>query len=165
MKCQKCKDNIATIHLTEIIDGQRSEMHLCQSCAQNEGVAVKSQIPLNELLNSLLAAETEELPVPEIKDSLDACPYCGMTWEKFKKKALLGCPNDYQVFAAELDGIIKRAHGGHLEHIGKVPTHAGDGVKKQIVLLNLRKHLADALKREDYETAAKIRDEMNNLGF
>ena len=56
MQCQICKQNTATIHLTEIIEGQRNETHLCETCAQKQGVAVKAQIPLNELLGSLLSA-------------------------------------------------------------------------------------------------------------
>ena len=56
MQCQICQKNEATIHLTEIVEGLRSEMHICERCAQEQGIAVKSQIPLNELLSGLLAS-------------------------------------------------------------------------------------------------------------
>ena len=59
MQCEICKTNTATVHLTEIIDGHRSESHLCQSCAQKEGVTIKSQLSLNELLSSLIAAHQQ----------------------------------------------------------------------------------------------------------
>ncbi len=59
MQCQNCKQHSATIHLTEISNGQRTETHLCEQCAQKQGLAVKNQIPLNELLSTLLAVQCE----------------------------------------------------------------------------------------------------------
>ena len=59
MQCQSCKQHMATIHLTEISDGQRTEAHLCEQCAHRQGLAVKNQIPLNELLSTLLAVQSE----------------------------------------------------------------------------------------------------------
>ncbi len=166
MKCQKCNDHIATIHLTEIVEGKRKEMHLCQTCAQDEGVAIKNQVPLNELLNSLLAVGAAEPKQSDQDDyTLDSCSVCGMTWEKFKKLSLLGCPNDYDVFAGPLESILSIAHEGNNVHIGKTPSKTDEITKKQVQLLKLKKQLETAIKTEDYETAAKIRDQIKNLGF
>ncbi len=55
MQCEVCQSKEATIHLTEIADGVRTEMHLCEQCAQEQGVGTKSYIPLNELLSNLLS--------------------------------------------------------------------------------------------------------------
>jgi len=60
MQCQICKKNEATIHLTEITDGVRTEMHLCEQCAPEQGIAIKSQIPLNELLSDLLSVQPSD---------------------------------------------------------------------------------------------------------
>jgi len=60
MQCQICNDNEATIHLTEISGGDRKEMHICESCAAEQGIIVKSQIPINELLSGLLASTPSE---------------------------------------------------------------------------------------------------------
>lgn len=164
MKCQKCNNSVATIHLTEIIEGQRSEMHLCQNCAQSEGVAIKNQVPLNDLLNSLLAADSVETPKPQDSVSQElSCDFCGMTWENFRKKSQLGCPNDYDVFSKPLEDIIHNSHSGNGTHVGKVPSKADKNTEKQIKLLHLRKELDQAVKMEDYETAATIRDELKNL--
>ena len=35
MKCQSCS-NPATVHLTDIVAGQKKELHLCQACAEQE---------------------------------------------------------------------------------------------------------------------------------
>ena len=122
MLCQSCNERTATIHLTEISDGVRVETHLCENCAQEEGVAVKSQIPLNELLSTLLAVQSEgksALERSELSDDTE-CPSCGMTLKKFVQKSLLGCPQDYDVFDEQLKAIIEKAHNGNCTHCGKV---------------------------------------------
>lgn len=163
MQCQICKQNTATIHLTEIIEGQRNESHLCESCAQKQGVAVKAQIPLNELLGSLLSAgETPTTALSKTKGE-QSCPHCGMTFEKFRQTSLLGCPQDYEVFDKQLKGIIEKSHGGHSEHCGKIPSKTPADERRHLELLKLRQELEAALQNEDYETAAKVRDRIKQL--
>ena len=45
MVCDVCAVNQATVHLTEIIDEQMTELHLCESCAKSkvrgDGTAVR----------------------------------------------------------------------------------------------------------------------------
>src|SRR5512140_1724386 len=155
MQCQICKQNTATIHLTEIVDGQRNESHLCESCAQKQGVAVKAQIPLNELLGSLLSAGETQTTALSKGQTEQSCPHCGMTFEKFRQTSLLGCPYDYEIFNKQLKGIIEKSHGGHLEHHGKIPSRTPADEKRQLEMLKLRQELEAALQNEDYETAAK----------
>jgi protein arginine kinase activator len=164
MQCQICKQNTATIHLTEIVDGQRNETHLCEGCAAKQGVAIKAQIPLNELLGSLLAAQPETgLTALSKSESQQSCPHCGMTFEKFRQSSLLGCPYDYEVFDKQLKAIIEKSHAGHNEHRGKIPARTPADERKQLELLRLRQELEAALQGEDYETAAKLRDRIKNL--
>jgi protein arginine kinase activator len=162
MQCQICNKNDATIHLTEIADGVRAEMHICEHCAQQEGIAVKSQIPLNELLSSLLAVQPsdEELFGPSEKGASTSCPHCGFTLDQFRKEAVLGCPYDYEVFEKPLRRLIKKAHNGKTTHCGKVPSKTSEGTKKQIHLITLRQQLEEAVQSEDYELAAKLRDKI-----
>ena len=110
MQCQKCKQHSATIHLTEIHNGDRQEMHLCPACAEQEGVAIKNQVPLNELLSTLLSAQSDS----EAQQAINAgsaeeliCNSCGMTFEQFKQEALLGCANDYEAFKKPLKLTIE----------------------------------------------------------
>jgi len=165
MQCQSCKQNTATIHLTEIHGGQRHEMHLCEACAQQEGLAVKNQIPLNELLSTLLAVQAQQYAGGSDEVVVDdaECPHCGMTLKRFRKELLLGCPADYEVFDKALRPIIGKSQAGNTTHRGKVPSKVPDDTKQQIDLLSLRKRLDVAVKAEDYETAAKLRDEINRL--
>jgi protein arginine kinase activator len=163
MFCQACQKNEATIHLTEISGGKRVEMHLCQACAVEQGIAAKSQMSLNELLSSLLASAPDDDQIHGSLDSDIVCPACGETLDLFRKDALLGCPNDYEVFEKVLSPLIEKAHDGATLHRGKVPKRAPAGTVKQTELLALKQKLAEAVKAEDYETAATLRDKISNL--
>lgn len=160
MRCQICNKNGATIHLTEITDGVRSEMHICEHCAAEQGIAVKSQMPIKELLSSLLASQPADDEIFESSEKGLSCPHCGITLEQFRKEAVLGCPYDYEVFEKSLSPLIEKAHDGQVVHCGKVPSKTPKDAKKQIELLNLRQQLAAAVKSEDYELAAKLRDKI-----
>lgn len=168
MQCQCCKQHTATIHLTEIQDGQRNEIHMCELCAQKQGLAVKSQVPLNELLSTLLAAQTQVTGSSSDDLSMGSqenieCPACGMTLRQFQKESLLGCANDYDVFENTLGPLIEKTQGGNTTHCGKVPLRAPTAVQKQAETMNLRTQLQDAVKTEDYEKAAKLRDKIGKL--
>jgi len=158
MKCDNC-NKTATVHLTEIKHGKKIEKHLCEQCAaQNEGLPVKSHTPINELLTNFVMAHSGLQ-----KEVGHACENCGITWAEFRQGGLFGCANDYQVFEKDLTPLLQRAHEGATHHVGKVPTRrGGSGVpmKRQIDLTKLRKELAKAVEAEDYERAAKLRDQI-----
>jgi protein arginine kinase activator len=158
MKCDNC-NKTATVHLTEIKHGKKIEKHLCEQCAaQNEGLPVKSHTPINELLTNFVMAHSGLT-----KEVGHVCDNCGITWAEFRQGGLFGCANDYQVFEKDLTPLLQRAHEGATHHVGKVPTRrGGSGVpmKRQIDLTKLRKELAKAVEAEDYERAAKLRDQI-----
>ncbi len=173
MQCEICKTRPATVHLTEIVDGQRTESHLCQHCAQKEGVTIKNQLSLNELLSSLIAAHQQTDEQSEAEGQI-SCPVCGMTMEMFRKQALLGCPKDYEVFEKSLQPIIEKSHNGNLTHKGKIPSGASlapakpglkdrQKMKKENKIEELKKQLEKAVRDEDYELAAKLRDKLKAL--
>lgn len=170
MLCQTCKERAATIHLTEISGGHRVETHLCQQCAQEQGLALTTQIPLNELLDTLLSSQKADMhkqqnPAQPFSDSRSehACPMCGMTLRRFSKEPLLGCPHDYVEFDTELTPLIKQSHNGSTRHCGKIPSRTCDDDKKQIEQLTLQKQLDAAIRNEDYEKAAQLRDQLREL--
>ncbi|HZL37552.1 MAG TPA: UvrB/UvrC motif-containing protein [Tepidisphaeraceae bacterium] len=158
MKCDNCAKN-ATVHLTEIQGGKKIEKHLCEQCAaQNEGFPVKSHMPINELLTNFVMAHSGLQ-----KEVGAGCDVCGITWAEFRQNGLLGCANDYQVFEKDLTPLLQRAHEGMTHHAGKSPARRGGSgapVKRQADASRLRKDLAKAVEAEDYERAAKIRDQI-----
>jgi len=157
MQCQRC-NRPATVHLTEVVHGEKIERHLCEVCAQKEGIALTTTIPLTDLLlGSVAEAQQEARSARDL-----TCPYCQMTWAKFRRTGLLGCPHDYEVFREALRPLLKRAHDGALEHVGRIPAHS-DRAARQVQQLRLREELRRAVEAEDYETAARLRDELNQL--
>jgi len=158
MKCDNCNKS-ATVHLTEIKGGKKIEKHLCEQCAaQNEGLPVKSHMPINELLTNFVMQHSNLQ-----KETSTGCENCGITWAEFRQNGLLGCANDYTVFERDLTPLLQRAHDGATHHVGKVPARrggAGGPMKRQVDLTRLRKELQRAVGGEDYERAAKLRDQI-----
>ena len=165
MKCDNCNNKQATVHLTEIKNGKKIEKHLCEQCAaQSEGLpqaAVKGHTPINELLTNFVMAHAGLQ-----KEMGTACDQCKITWAEFRQHGLFGCEKDYDIFEKDLSPLLQRAHEGATHHTGKVPTRAGaTGAaqrpkKKMVDVGRLRKELQRAVETEDYERAAKIRDQI-----
>lgn len=165
MKCDNC-NRAATIHLTEIKGGKKIEKHLCEQCAaQNEGVPVKTHMPINELLTNFVLAHSGM----QQKDATQGCEHCGLNWAEFRQSGLLGCEHDYVLFEKDLTPLLQRAHEGATHHIGKAPVRkapsaspAASAAKQQAELARLRRELAKAVEVEDYERAARLRDQIRN---
>jgi protein-arginine kinase activator protein McsA len=94
-------------------------------------------------------------------ESEPVCPHCGYTLDKFREKVVPGRPNDYEVFEKQLSPLIKKAHDGATCHCGKVPSKTPTDSKKQLEIAQLRQQLDEAVRKEDYELAAKLRDKLN----
>lgn len=156
--CEKC-GKPATIHLTEIHDGQKVEKHLCEECAASDGLTVKHDMPLSKFLEDfVLATHTGGKGAAELQ-----CDVCGMTFAEFRKKSLLGCSHDYDAFEAALLPLLEHAQEGATHHVGKVPHRAGDDPKRHVAVLRLRAELNAAIEDEDYERAAALRDQIKEL--
>ena len=157
MKCDKC-DKPATIHLTEIVDGHKSEKHLCEDCAGTEGITIKANLPLSQLLEDFVLQTSSGAEASDL-----SCDVCGLTFSEFRDHAVLGCPHDYNAFEDALVPLLERAQEGASQHVGKVPHRAGSDQKKQNSILRLRAQLKGAIAAEDYERAAALRDQIKEL--
>jgi len=156
-KCDKC-NRPATVHLTEIVGGEKLEKHLCESCAAAEGITVTANIPISKLLEDFVLQTSGEPAGAELK-----CDVCGLTFAEFRQQGHLGCPNDYDAFEPALTPLLERAHEGATQHLGKVPRRAGADQKRQNALLRLRAELKQAVGAEDYEKAAALRDRIKEM--
>lgn len=161
MLCDICNKNQATVHLTEIVDEQMNELHLCEECARQKSSQMESQFGLSELLAGMAEFEkpTKE---KELEFATLKCPNCGLTYSDFKKIGRLGCGGCYTAFKKYLGPLLKKIHGSSV-HFGKSPFKAGRGVRKKIDLLELRDKLQKAVEAEEFEEAANIRDQIKNL--
>jgi len=153
MKCHAC-DQPATVHLTDIINGHKREVHLCQMCAEKHQWLKKDEINLSGLLQTVLGQH-----VGQMSDELSrlACPACGIKYMEFKAEGRLGCPNDYAVFQHALEPLLQRIHRA-VRHQGKSPRYGPHSAALQSELVQLRQRLRRAVEVEDYEQAARLRD-------
>ncbi len=152
MKCQLCS-NPATVHLTDIVQNHKKELHLCQSCAEKQHLVQKQELNLPAILQNLIGAHLG--PQTGALARL-ACPACGIQYMEFRAEGRLGCPHDYAVFRAGLLPLLQRIHRAQL-HVGKTPRRAPNPAR-QAELVELRRRLQDAVDTEAYEEAARIRD-------
>jgi protein arginine kinase activator len=136
------------------------KVDLCEDCAKAKGVDDPTGFALADLLMGLGASE-ELAPHAEGGPEL-ACPVCGFTQADFKKSGRLGCPECYTTFGEGLAGVLKTMHKG-TRHAGKVPRalHLGRAVQDR--LQTLQRNLDEAVAVENYEEAARLRDEIKAL--
>ncbi|MCA9062963.1 MAG: UvrB/UvrC motif-containing protein [Planctomycetaceae bacterium] len=157
-KCRRCSKP-AMLHITEIREGKAVAIHLCESCARDY-LDSRSE-PESEPSSSDLQAKLEELVSTESEESL-VCPTCGITFAEFRENGRFGCPQDYTVFASELAPLLENIHEETI-HVGKRPRTNEPGTTQQSELIQLRNQLRDAVDKEDYETAAGLRDRIAAL--
>ena len=155
--CQSECENEATVHLTEIVNGQMKKIDLCEECAKEKGVTDPQGFALADLLLGLGASSEMDSAGAELE-----CSVCGFTQADFKKTGRLGCSTCYAVFAEPLEGMLKQMHKG-TQHMGKVPKalRAQMDISKQLGFLNEQLH--KAIETENYEEAARLRDQLKEL--
>lgn len=157
-KCDKC-DRPAKFHSVEIVKGQKTEKNLCEIHAAQETLAIKAvHTPINELLSSFVKSQSGQPVTDEA-----VCGECGLTFSQFRESSLLGCPSCYSAFEDRLSPLLERSHEGGTHHLGKVPRRTGVAEQKQATLLRMRKQLAEAVAAENFELAARLRDEVRRF--
>ncbi len=161
MLCQKCEKEEASVHLTKIINGEKTEIFLCENCAEKTGhISFKSepfsfQNLLAGFLNSDLSSSFKD------EESLK-CQECGMTYNKFSEEGLLGCAQCYDNFGDRLEPLIKRIHGSK-KHQGKVPKRKGGDLRIEKQITKLREEMSEEVEKENFEKAAELRDKIHEL--
>ncbi|HOW35147.1 MAG TPA: UvrB/UvrC motif-containing protein [Candidatus Omnitrophota bacterium] len=160
MQCDICGNKKATVHLTEIVDEQMSELHLCEDCAREKSVQMEQQFGLADLLAGLTDFGKQAKDVDKVKTK---CTNCGLTYEDFRKLGRLGCGECYSSFREYLTALLKKIHGSN-QHFGKVPAHIPVQQKEKIdTLQDLRTQLQRAIHNESFEEAARLRDKIHEL--
>lgn len=164
MICQRCQKTKATVHLTDIIPptGEARDRHLCEHCAQEEGIVTKQHIGVNSTIEELVKQKSQ---IEEMADRM--CDQCGITFREFRSSGVLGCPNDYAAFDDLLTPMIRRAHEEGDHHVGKIPPtseqrspRASESQKLRRQVTVLQKELDEAVRVENYRRAASLRDEI-----
>ncbi|MBL9174238.1 MAG: UvrB/UvrC motif-containing protein [Verrucomicrobiales bacterium] len=158
MQCQFCKKAAATVHLTQIVENEVKKVDLCEACAKEKGVNDPTGFSIADLLLGLGASQKMEEANAAAGNEV-ACPSCGFTQADFKKTGRLGCARCYEVFAEGLGALLKGMHKG-TQHKGKVPPALRKAAAQKAELSRLESDLKAAIGREDFETAATLRDQI-----
>lgn len=147
----------ANIHLTQIMNGKMIKTHLCESCANHQGLMI-----LKDFLEQQFSLpQSKVFKTSKSRLSVQTCPKCHYSPHLLKKNKKLGCPECYQHFANAIKHI-KQANKA-LAHQGKCPPNAlqRQGVYQQIFSLEQQMQLA--INEERYEDAATYRDALKKF--
>jgi protein arginine kinase activator len=161
MVCDNCGGGDAVVHLTQIVNNEMSTYHLCEQCAAEKGLETTPEpmhFPLTDFLAQMGEESTTQAPGPT-----ESCSFCGLTFADFRETGRLGCPHCYETFETHLRSLLRRIHGG-TQHMGKVylpPDPTVSEMEKRLEAL--RRKLQRAVDAEDFERAARIRDQIRTL--
>jgi len=156
MLCEQCNQNQASIHLTRVVNGEKSEMNLCAECAKECGAFALGEI--SNLLSGLLdGGGGRAQPASGLR-----CSRCGLAFGQFKETGMLGCAQCYVDFRKQLQPVLQRIHG-RLQHEGRIPVTAGEGLQLRRRIEAKRREMQSAIDQEEFERAAKLRDELRGL--
>lgn len=163
----------AKVLYTEIINGAKSEQHLCEDCAtdytsfQMEKPLLNSDITLNNLLSTILGAYQNN--TANKKDGYKAnlvCDKCKTTYDEFLQRGRFGCSSCYKSFKHELGKTLRGIQGAEA-HTGKRPkdfmSQADNILKGLSEEEKLTFELQKAIEKEEYEEAARLRDLIRQL--
>jgi len=161
--CQLCQQKPAKLHITQLAGGEVSEFHVCSECAVEQGLTGPVATPVSPFPG----LGTGQIPGEEasrIASSEDAktCSTCGQTFRGFRESGRLGCPNCYEEFEEDLRPLLQKVQAG-MEHIGKFPSGRKTSPSVFPVIQEKRDLLRKAVIEEDFESAARLRDEIRGL--
>ena len=179
MLCENCGENEANVRYTQIINGVKKEMALCEKCSRELGIGeMNFSMPIN--LSSFLGeffGNAENVSLPGFTTTKELlCDECGMTFDEFTNTGKFGCANCYDAFSDRIVPILKNLHGAN-RHVGRKGKITKPELKKMNMVKEekakedkhfskidtLKEDLKKAIEEERYEDAAKIRDEIKKL--
>lgn len=149
LQCSLCAE-AATVHLSQVVGGKVTKVHLCEACAGKGGAVDPAVFQLADALQA-------PAPAAEV-----TCPRCGFTDVDFRKRGRLGCPSCWETFGGTLSPLLRKVQA-EVAHVGRAPAGVPALGRLRQRLAAARAALAAAVAAEDYEQAAKSRDEIAAL--
>ena len=190
MLCENCGENEANVKYTQIINGVKKQMNLCESCAKKLGIndmAFKMpSIDFSNFLGGMFDTDMTDFIPSLIKPETLLCDKCGSSYEDFIDSGKFGCDECYNTFSNQIDSLLKNIHGVN-RHIGRgsqkietnensekqEKTETNKKIQKKVnnssedesinKLEELKERLKKEIEEERYEDAAKTRDEIKKL--
>lgn len=176
MLCERCKKNEANYYYRENVNGIEKAYHLCGECAASlektgeiKGLGTETFFDgffgghnMTGVFASLFAPSVREQNTSVSVPEKTKCSLCGASFEELAKEGKAGCPKCYEVFEDELKHSISRIHGRTC-HTGKEPIRYREKNETRRKISSLEAELKEAVKNENYERAAELRDEIKTL--
>lgn len=162
MLCERCGQREATSHFKQTINGQTTVMNLCPKCAAEMGLEHFFQgfhFDVGDMFSGLLGNLSS---AAKAATQTKTCPECHSDLRTIIDTGKIGCARCYTTFRNELMPTIEQLHG-KVNHQGKLPRSAGEAARKKAQLSSLKKKLETAVQEQDFESAAKYRDEIRAL--
>lgn len=159
LECSECKKAIAVCY-TQIIGNDITRISMCKDCPE-----------LHRRLHGAPPRSSTYSLEENVTDL--ACGNCGTTLESLRVGIPLGCSVCYEVFGDILLGEMLAAEKVPARlatttkksipiHIGRAPGES-QAINPSLRLLALNEALTETLKKEDYEQAAWLRDQIKAL--
>lgn len=162
-KCNASCSKPAVYHVTILHEGEVRELHFCETHF-HEYMSRPDDLDDDDSNATFEADIFSGIPIQQESEEAEElqCPHCGITFSEFRKEGRFGCPQDYDIFRDKLTPLFENIHNA-TEHQGKIPEHAFEEGENHLLLIKLKRELNTAVEKEDYEAAAKLRDEIANL--
>lgn len=158
-RCDLCGKREPAMTVRQVTkDGRTTEIAICAECAKLRGFTTVEKLKKeSEMVLAELKARVDE------QDKKITCKRCQMSFAEFKRRGKLGCAECYQTFAEQLKPLIRRLHSA-VQHIGKTPHQGRKRAQERLQIQRLRAELERAIKEENYERAAALRDQLKKAG-
>ncbi|MEI7633976.1 MAG: UvrB/UvrC motif-containing protein [bacterium] len=158
-----CKQNPAAVKLTKLIKGSVEELWLCQECAAQQNPYQKKigALSIEQVLATLLNQNKKEMAAKPRSVDIE-CSSCGLPFDSYRSTLLLGCSECYASFEKYLIADLRKFHGA-TTHCGRVPEGAPPVLEHNRNPREIRRRLREAVESEDFQRAARLRDELRQI--
>lgn len=160
MLCEVCQENDVAVTLTEVHGNELRQVRLCEACAAARGLQTAPSAPQAALGTFLQSVQQQAAVV--VGDGT-RCSFCGASLRDFRQAGRLGCAQCYTTFEGPLRDLLRKVHG-NARHMGR----AYQGVpevepRRELTAERLRERLERAIRNEEFELAASLRDQIRAL--
>ena len=162
MLCDVCREESASVHLTKVVQGDVTLVHLCPKCAAERGIETTVTASPKTVLGEFLHAVQQDSSVTSDGEAM-RCTFCQLSLADFRATGRLGCDRCYDTFGQNLRELLRRVHGS-AKHAGRryIPP-----VAEVFGRVSTQGELNDRLRRaifnEEFELAASLRDKLKGM--
>lgn len=166
MLCERCHAHPATVHMVQVVNGNRKEEHLCSECAEKEHVFQKEQrffgngffdSPLDHFFGGSMLGHLLEDPFGTCTLEDRGGQFIEVSPEKLPENE-----DSYSRFKESIRPSFQK--GKNEIPVNEPKTkEKGDAPAESEELQALRKELKSCVDREDFERACEVRDKIKAI--